>query len=164
MKVINLATIKALNPCKDRRENYIKFYKNREFTPKQFMGLKHITHKDKVWVAFRLMPKDNIKLAAADIAESVLHLYENKFPNDLRPRKAIEAARTGTKEEALTAAYAAYASYADSAVNTAAYAAYAAYAAATASAYAAEDLYFTASNKQRGQKKLIRTIILKYWK
>jgi hypothetical protein len=34
-----------------------------------------------------------IRLFAADCAESVLHIYENKYPNDDRPRKAIQAAR-----------------------------------------------------------------------
>lgn len=34
-----------------------------------------------------------LRLFAADCAEHVLHIFEEKFPNDLRPRKAIVAAR-----------------------------------------------------------------------
>lgn len=33
------------------------------------------------------------RLFAADCAERVLHFYEDRYPGDLRPRKAIEAAR-----------------------------------------------------------------------
>jgi len=32
---------------------------------------------------------------ACDCAERVLHLFEEEYPNDDRPRKAIEAARKG---------------------------------------------------------------------
>ena len=84
---------------------------------------------------------------AIKCAEAVIDIYEKKYPNDSRPRKAIEAAVAYIKDpseenrkSAYTAAYAAYAAaYAD-AYSASAYAAYtAAYAAysASASAYAA---------------------------
>jgi hypothetical protein len=131
-KLVNVELIKALNPCKDRLKNFIKHYNNRHFTKSQFMDLKNITQADKLWVAFRLMPKESIKLAAADIAESVLHLYEAQYPKDNRPRLAIEAARRGDKDAA-----AAYADAADAAAAAAA--AGAAYAAAADAADAAYD-------------------------
>jgi hypothetical protein len=138
--IINKAVIKALKPCADRYENYLKFYKEREFTPAQFMGLKNITQGDKCWVAFRLMAEDKIRFVAADIAESVLHIFEEKYPGDLRPRNAIEVARSGDANAAFNAAaYAADASAAHAAARAAAYAAsdaaYAAYDAAYAAAY-----------------------------
>ena len=73
-------------------------------------------------------------------AESVLHIFETKYPDDKRPRKAIEAAKayvTGdiNREELREACRAAYA--AADAAYAAADAAYAAYAAAAA--YAADD-------------------------
>jgi len=92
-------------------------------------------------------------------AESVLHIYENQYPDDNRPRKAIEAAQNYLKKpsnaaakaanaayEAANAAYAAYAAcvaaYAAKAAKAAkaayaTYAAYTAYEAANAAAYAA---------------------------
>src|ERR1700756_4162776 len=90
---INKKAIEALKPCSDRFNNYLEHYGYKSFTVAQFMGLKNITQSDKMWVCFRLMPKDNIRLAAADIVESVLHIFEAKYPNDKRPRLAIEAAR-----------------------------------------------------------------------
>lgn len=91
--IVNKEIISKLNPCKDRFDNYIKFYGDKTFTEEQFMGLKNITQEDKIWLAFRLMPKENIRLAAIDVAESVLYIFEQKYPNDPRPRQAIEAAR-----------------------------------------------------------------------
>ena len=64
---------------------------------------------------------------AADCAEHVLHIFESRYPDDERPRRAKEAARSG-------AAYAAYdaakATAYDAAAKATAYAAYAAYATA----------------------------------
>lgn len=39
------------------------------------------------------------RMIAADCAESVLHLYEAEYPDDRRPRKAIEAARAFARGE-----------------------------------------------------------------
>jgi hypothetical protein len=194
--------IKSLNPCKARHDNYLKFYTNKEYSKAQFLGLKNISHSDKLWVAFRLMPKDNIRLACADIAESVLHIFEAKYPDDKRPRLAIEAARRGNAVAAYaanTAAAAANAAAAYAANANAYAAAYAAYAAAYAAnaaaanaayAYAADAAYAYAADAAANaayaaaaaaaadaayaaayagldkakQEKLIRTIVLKYWR
>lgn len=168
---INRLNIAKLNPCKDRLDNFVKFYGDRLFTKGQFMGLKNITQKDKLWVAFRSMSTKNIKLAAADIAESVLYIYESKFPNDDRPRKAIEAARRNTSS-AYVAAFDAANTTADLAASLTAYAAaYAAAADATDAAdYATTTAVYAANaaaknqNAKLIQEKLIRKIILKYWK
>jgi hypothetical protein len=177
--------IAKLNPCKARHDNYLKFYTNKEYSKAQFLGLKNISHSDKLWVAFRLIPKDNIKLACADIAESVLHIFEAKYPDDKRPRLAIEAARRGNAvadaaayaAAADAAAYAAANAYADAAdaADAAANAAYvAADAAANAAAYAyadaadaahaAADAAAYAGLDKTKQEKFIRTIVLKYWR
>ncbi len=145
--LINKSTIASLNPCKDRFDNFLKFYENKEFTLRQFMGLKNITHDDKMWVAFRSMPREAVVAAAADIAESVLHIYEAAYPKDDRPRKAIEAARSGDKDAAADAANAADAAAAAYANAAAAYAANAA-----------------ANADRKAQEKLCRTIVLRHWK
>jgi hypothetical protein len=188
--------IAKLNPCQPRHDNYLKFYTNKEYSKAQFLGLKNISQSDKLWVAFRLMPKDNIRLASADIAESVLHIFEAKYPDDKRPRLAIEAARRGDKDAnaayaaanaayaAANAAYAAADAAYAAAANAAAYAAYAAAAAADAAAAAADAAYAAyadaaayaaaadaaaaaaayAGLDKAKQEKLIRTIVLKYWR
>lgn len=165
---ISIKNILPLDPCEDRLDNYLKHYGDREFTINQFMDLKHITHKDKVWVGFRLLPRHNISLAAADIAESALHIYENTHPNDDSPRKAIKAARSG--QGIADAAYA--------------YAAYVARAASAAAATANKDLWECAINYaiasvnidacanyslygaigKQAHNKRVRSILIKYLK
>jgi hypothetical protein len=137
--MITLETIKALKPCKDRLDNYVKHYSERSFTHGQFMGLKNITPEDKIWVALRLIPQAKLRFAAADIAESVLDIYEAKYPNDNRPRLAIEAARNGSADDAHAAAHAA----------------------AYAAAY---DAAARACGAKPNHEKVIRKIILRYWK
>src|ERR1035437_414779 len=124
--MINTKYIKSLNPCQDRLDNWVEHYKEFESTLTAFLDLQSITYKDKIWVFFRSIPKDKIVLVAADFAEHVLHLYESKYPGDDRPRKAIEAARSGDAANAANAASAAHAAYAASAAANAASAAHAA--------------------------------------
>ena len=163
MITVNQKAIAKLNPCKERFDNYIKHYGDRDFTTRQFMGLKNITHSDKLWVAFRMMNRSQINEAVADIAESVLHFYKSKHPGDRRVRECIEAIREYKKggitreqlevkrSDAYAAVYAADAAAAYAADAAAAYAA----------AYAAYD---ARANAKRVQEKRNRTIILKYWK
>jgi hypothetical protein len=156
------------------------------------MALKKMDQTDKIWVAFSLMPKNNVRLAAADIAELVLPLFESRYPNDNRPRNAIKAAR-GEIAHVAAAYVDAEAASVDASVDAAASnaAEIAAYAAACAfdtidstSAGAAFDavgidafdVFDAATNvaysssyadNPDGDSKLmlqIRTIILRYWK
>ena len=108
---------------------------------------KHLEDKDKecweeqrVVKAYKWTKKDSVSLAIFS-AKLVIGIYEKQYPNDDRPRKAIEAAvryqKNPTKKNRLAAytaanaahaaAYAAYA--ATNAANAAAYTAYAAHAA-----------------------------------
>jgi hypothetical protein len=98
--------------------------------------------EDAVW-CLRCFERDSYRQFNADVAESVLHIFESKYPDDDRPRKAIAAAR-GNASAAADAAYAAAAdataAAADATADAAAAAAadaYAAYAAAADAAYAA---------------------------
>ncbi|HEY0701166.1 MAG TPA: hypothetical protein VGD60_00215 [Candidatus Acidoferrales bacterium] len=99
-----------------------------------------------LWLCGRMVGTDGwptrqeVVLAACSCAETVLHHFEKKYPQDDRPRKAIEAARAWTSgnldtESLYKARRAAYAA-AYAAADAAAYAAYAA-AAYAAAAYAA---------------------------
>lgn len=44
------------------------------------------------------IPIEKHRLVSADVAELILHFYEDRYPNDDRARKAIEAARSGDLE------------------------------------------------------------------
>ena len=56
---------------------------------------------DALWCLKTICPEHDkeVRLFAADCAESVLHIYEGAYPDDDRPRKAIEAARTLANSE-----------------------------------------------------------------
>ena len=136
--------LKSLNPCEDRYKHYLQNYKDWQGTLDEFLDLPELTHDDKRWVFVRSIDKNKLRFVAADFAERVLHFYENKYPNDNRPRKAIEAARNNNAD-AYAASCAAYAAARVAAYDAAAsYAADAAYDAAAS--YAADAAYDAAAS------------------
>ena len=98
---------------------------------------KQCWQKMRIVRAYRWTKTDSVALAIFS-AELVIEIFEKKFPNDGRPRKAIEAAKAYLKDPGAYAAYAACAAAnAANAANAAAHAANAAYAAAYAARAAA---------------------------
>jgi hypothetical protein len=83
-------------------------------------------------LAKKLTPEQN-RLWAIACAELVLPIFEDKYPNDNRPRLAIEAAKNKSPDAARAAVFAA---------RAAAYAAEAAY--AIYAAHAADAAYYAA--------------------
>ena len=82
------------------------------------------------WLIVRIMTYKQYVSYAVYAAEQVLDIFEKKYPEDKRPRKAIEAAKKcidNPTEKNRRAAYAAYAAYAAAAASE-----YTAYAAASA--------------------------------
>lgn len=96
---INLETIEKLNPCRDRLENYKRRYGASDFTLEDFLNLDKITYNDKVWVAARLFTKKQSVLWAVKCAESVLHIFEEKYPNEAGYRKFLEEIKKGDLED-----------------------------------------------------------------
>ena len=92
------------------------------------------------WYLSRRLKKIDKVRYAVFAARQVLHIFEDKYPDDDRPRKAIEAAEAYIKNpnsSNANAADTAAASYYASAVNAASAAAYSARSARTGSYYAA---------------------------
>ena len=152
---INREILKNFNPCLDRYKNYLENYPNFDGSFDEFLDLNNITYNDKIWVAQRVLNKNQLIRFALLCAESVLHIFEEKYPEDKRPRDCIEylmkiddfSNLTDEQREeilkhknaASSASSAAYAA-AYAASSAAAYAAtYAAADAADAAAYAAAD-------------------------
>ena len=140
-----LNTIRSHHPCKSGWEkllNHLGKTKADDEPIDLITILESNGIQDAVW-CLRCFEYDDYRMFNADVAESVLHLFESKYPDDDRPRKAIEAARDKSKSDAyIAAAYdaadaAADAADADAAAAAAA-AADAATAAADADAYAAD--------------------------
>ena len=96
---------------------------------------------DGAYAISKLMTKMQRVKWAIYCAEQVIGIYEEKYPDNDAPRKAIEAAKQYLKTPTADAANAA----ADAAAYAAAYAAYAAADAANAAAYAANAAYAAAN-------------------
>jgi len=148
--------IKDLNPCSDRFINFTSNYPDYDNTIDHFISLDKISYSDKIWVITKLFTKEqNVKFSIL-CSESVLHIFESKYPEDNRPRLAIEAAKTWLNDPsevnrlaARSAAYAAWSaawSAAYYAANAARSAANAAYAATTANAANAANVATYAAN------------------
>jgi hypothetical protein len=160
------------NACKDGKEWCLS---HGELTIQELFPIfmKHEKYDWLNWLLVRLMDQRQRTMYAIFAAESVLHIFEKKYPNDQRPRRAIAAAQAYLKnpcEETKKAADAAYtaarvaaytaaadayaaaraaytAAYAAARVDAAARAAYiAAYTAARVDAYAADAAYAAAAD------------------
>ena len=134
--------IRKFNPCADgwkklRNNLNPEMDMEKEVTILEILDSNGV--KDAFW-ALRTQDYRDYCLILADVAESVLHIFEEKNKGDTRPREAIEAIRKwhsgiitdAELKNAAASAAAAYAAYAAAGAADAAYAA--AYAAASAAA------------------------------
>ena len=107
------------------------------------------------WLITRIMSYKQLVSSAVYSAEQVIDIFEREYPNDDRPRKAIEAAKKyiddpseknkRDSDNAAVAAYSAYSAYSASSAYSAYAAAHAAYAAySTASASTASSTAYAA--------------------
>lgn len=109
-----LNKIKQHNPCSDGWDKLLKFLNKTEADDEPLNLLTILESNgahDCVW-AFRTTEDCPVyRLIAADFAGSVLHIFEEKYPDDNRPRLAIQSARDYANvlisEEKLDAAWAA---------------------------------------------------------
>jgi hypothetical protein len=97
-----LNKIKSHSPCEDGWKKLLN-YLNKTEADDEVLELRTILESngldDTIWVFRAVEEKDKeIRLFAADCAELVLPIYEKQYPNDDRPRKAIQAARDYANE------------------------------------------------------------------
>ena len=112
---LTIKKLEKLGACKEARE---KFLLQKETDVKKILlSLIDIRIGWANWFIVRLMTHSQKIQYAIYAAEQVIDLYEKKYPDDDRPRKAIKAAKaylknktTKNKNAAKAAAYAAYAS------------------------------------------------------
>ena len=125
---INKDVLKELKPCIERYKNYLEHYAEFDGTFAEFLDLPLISYEDKIWVAKEMLSSKQLVRWAALCAQSVLHIFEDKYPNDKRPRECIDFLLSGNEDKSelekhKRAAYAA-ANAAANAVYTAANAVY----------------------------------------
>jgi hypothetical protein len=103
---LTLNDIKSKSPCENGYKKLLKSF-NKTSADDTEVSIQHLLNSNGIdntlWVIYncipdRIMDKRNM---CADFAESVLHIFEEQYPNDKRPRQAIEICRkeNATKEE-----------------------------------------------------------------
>ena len=157
-----LNLLRSANACELRYKHLVKCLGGIKFDHNEQINLltilAHNGVADCLW-AIRATAENSDKvsrLMAADFAEAVLPLYETRYPNDDRPRKAIIAARGFAHAEIW-----------DAARDAARDAAWAARAAAKAAGWVAEDAAWAARDAARAAardaaEKAQKQIILRY--
>ena len=92
--IITVDKIAEHNPCEDRFDNFKKEYPNYSGSLEDFLNLDRITYDDKVWVCVRLLRKNVLVHWSIKCAESVLHNFESKYPDDKRVRQCLETLKS----------------------------------------------------------------------
>lgn len=105
-RILPTATIDEIlswNPCSTYgRDRLTKLFGRRKnVTALDILGCKSVPVKDRFWVVLRnhFLDDKALRLWAADCARHVLHFFAEKYPEDKRPREAIEAARRFARGE-----------------------------------------------------------------
>src|SRR5271170_7192567 len=71
MKIkINTKKLQALNPCRDRLNNWLKYYSDFNEDIIEFLDLPNITSQDKIWVTLKLVSKEILEIFTLDCAFS----------------------------------------------------------------------------------------------
>lgn len=141
---INKAVIKKMKPCQDRFDNFLVCCPGFDGNLQEFLSLDEITYNDKVWAVTRLLTKTQSIHWAIMMADSVKHIFNEKYLGDKSVDNLINYLKSGLDFEKLSVEEsaeidrlrAAANSYAASYASSYA-AAYAAHAAACASSYTA---------------------------
>ena len=170
--------IKSFNPCNDRWENFNANYPNFKGNLAEFLSLDLINYDDKLWVGVNLMTKNQQVKFAIACAESVLYIYEDKYPNDTRPRELLEYLKSiqdfgNMTEDQKSLLFklkksvysASVNAYPDNNVADAAYATYAAYVTISDNPYGyagyASDAAVNASNRIRKNQQELNLLFMK---
>ena len=100
---LTYAELVALKPCSERFDAVTELIGDESSWNGRLVDAKTavrlgVSFDDLLWVATKkaITDKDvkrRIRLWAADCSARVLHIFENKYPSDDRPRKAIQSAR-----------------------------------------------------------------------
>lgn len=156
-----LKQLKEHNACESGLETLIKSLPDlKDTTPiplSHILGSNGLDHA--IW-ALRTQDKKHSVLFAAECAERVLHIFEQEFPADDRPRKALEAARNWLADPSSDNERTAAARAAWSAARAAWSAAWSAARAAAAAARAAEEeAARAAAEENEAQKEIYLKIV-----
>jgi len=81
---INKEFLKSINLFTDRYEHFIKHHGEFNGSFSEFLDLPNVNYDDKIWVAREILNKNKAVKWATLCAESVVHMFEAKYPDDKR--------------------------------------------------------------------------------
>jgi hypothetical protein len=93
MNKINAIFIRTFSPCDRAIIEFEKNYPDFNGSLSDLLLLDKVTYDDKVWLSVKVAPLKVLQLWSVECAESVLHIYENEFPNDSRVRDCLAVTR-----------------------------------------------------------------------
>jgi len=99
---IDKDVLKDLNPCADRYKNFLKHNADFSGSLSEFMDLPTVAYSDKIWVAKRVLNKNQAVSWATLCAESVVHMFEEQHLDDKRPRDCIDFLKSVNDFDSLT--------------------------------------------------------------
>ena len=82
--IINKEFLTKFSPCTKRFSNYLSNYPDFNSSFDDFLDLDKITYEDKIWVAKKVLNKNQMVHFGLLCAESVLDIFEAKYPEDKR--------------------------------------------------------------------------------
>ena len=101
MKKISMKVLKKKKACKDAIRYFEKIASLQEYSLEEVID--HLLEKEKYnwagWLISRMLNKKKNVMFAVFSARLALHLFEKEYPDDDRPRKAIEAAERYVKRQ-----------------------------------------------------------------
>ena len=106
MTSISMKWAEDNHACQEAREWFRRALNGREAidVPELFSLLRQVDRIDWAnWLVVRLMTHDQQIMYAIYAAEQVIEIYEARYPNDTRPRNAIQAAKVKNQPPDLTA-------------------------------------------------------------
>jgi len=99
---INKEFLKSLKPCADRYKVFLKHHANFDGSLSEFMGLPDLDYDDKIWIARKVLIRNQLVKWATLCAESVVPVFEAKYPDDKRLSDCINFLKTVNNFNILT--------------------------------------------------------------
>jgi len=99
---INKEVLKSLNPCDNRYEHFLEHHGEFSGSFNDFLDLTNVEYSYKIWVAVRVLTKNQLINWSILFAESVVHIFEDKHPDDKSLSDCINFLKTVNDFDNLT--------------------------------------------------------------
>jgi len=99
---INKEFLRSLEPCASRYENYLEHHAEFNGSFIEFLDLPNLEYADKIWVTKNVLTKHQAINWSILCVESVVHIFEAKYPDDRYISNCIRYLKTVKDFNSLT--------------------------------------------------------------